>query len=146
MANQESLKVVKELFTEVFTKGNLDFCDQYIDKDVQFFDPSAPNFRGGLQAFKQREQAYQKAFPNKKCTIDDIFLADDKIVVRWAVKGVHGGDLPGIPKTGNKIEITGIMILKLEGGWIKEIWQSWDRLGLLEQLGQVKPQPAAALS
>ncbi len=145
MSNQESLKLVKQLFTEVFTKGNIDYCDQYIDKNVQFYDPSAPNFRGGLQAYKQREQAYQNAFPNKQCTVDDIFSADGRVVVRWTVKGVHGGDLPGIPKTGNKIEITGITILKLKNNIIQEIWQSWDRLGLLEQLGQVKPQPAAAL-
>ncbi|MEM1282392.1 MAG: ester cyclase [Chlamydiota bacterium] len=146
MANQEAQKMVKELFDEVFNKGNLNYLDQCIDKNVKFYDPSAPNFRGGLQAFKQREQAYQRAFPNKQCTVDDIFTSDDKIVVRWTVKGVHGGDLPGIKKTGNKIEITGIMILKTENNTITEIWQSWDRLGLLEQLGQVKPEPAAALS
>jgi steroid delta-isomerase-like uncharacterized protein len=142
MNNQEQQKIVRTLFEEVFTAGNLNVCDQFFDENLQFFDPSAPNFRGGLQGFKERELGYQKAFPNKKCHIDELLFADDKVIVRWSVQGTHGGDLPGIPKTGKKIQVSGIMILKFKNEKIIEIRQIWDQLGLLEQLGQVQPQLA----
>lgn len=145
MASQKYVEAVRKVFDELFTKGNLNSCDQYFDKDLKFHDPSAPSFRGGLQAFKEREKAYHKAFPGKKCTIEDIFESGDKVVVRWSVQGTHGGDLPGIPKTGKRIQVTGIMILKFQGQQITEIWQTWDRLGLLEQVGQVQPQAAMSI-
>jgi predicted ester cyclase len=46
----------------------------------------------------------------------------------------------GIASTGNRVEITGISIMRIEGGKIEEIWENYDALGMLQQFGVVPPQ------
>lgn len=145
MASSKNIPIARRLFEEVYSGKNFDSCDQYIVSDMHFYDPAAPNFRGGLQAFKERERAYARAFPDKSVNIDEIFEAGNKVVIRWTVNGTHKGNLPGISATGNRIHVTGIVILEFEDGRIANIWQTWDRLGLLEQLDQVQHKAVEAL-
>lgn len=138
--------VAKSFFEEVYSKGNVNYCDEVLAKNIRLIDPSAPDFRGGVQGFKDRESAYHKAFPGKVAKIDEIYESGDNVIVKWTVSGKHKGDLPSIPATGSNINVSGITIFKFEGGKIAEITQAWDRLGLLEQIGQVQAKTAHALS
>lgn len=140
--NQQNINLIKRLFEEVFNRGNLSLIDELISNNILMHDPASPNPRGGIKAFKDLESNYQRAFPNKKTKIEDIMSADDKVIVRWSCQGIHKGDLQGISATNNQVNVTGISIYKLANGKISEIWQSWDRLGLLEQLGEIQPAHA----
>jgi predicted ester cyclase len=46
----------------------------------------------------------------------------------------------GIPATGKLVTVTGTDIFRIAGGKIVELWQHWDQLGLLQQLGVI-PTP-----
>lgn len=43
----------------------------------------------------------------------------------------------GIAPTGNRVEMTGISIARLIDGKIEEIWENYDALGMMQQLGVV---------
>jgi steroid delta-isomerase-like uncharacterized protein len=105
-------------------------------------DPATPNAKEGLQAFKSSESNYEKAFPNKKIKIDDIFATEDKVVVRWTCTGTHKGNLQGLSPTNKDVKFTGISIYTISNGKITEVNQQWDRLALLEQIGEVTPAHA----
>jgi predicted ester cyclase len=45
------------------------------------------------------------------------------------------GDLPGIPGTGKPVTVTSIIIYRISKGKIAEEWESWDALGMMQQLG-----------
>jgi predicted ester cyclase len=62
---------------------------------------------------------------------------DDLVITRWSGSGTHTGELMGIPPTRKKVAVDGIWILRIAGGKIVESWNSWDTLGLLQQLGVV---------
>ncbi len=47
----------------------------------------------------------------------------------------------GLPATGNRVSFSGINLYRIEDGLITEIWEGYDRLPLLQQLGLM---PAAA--
>jgi predicted ester cyclase len=40
-----------------------------------------------------------------------------------------------VPPTGRPITITGLAMHRIENGKIKEGWNNWDALGLLQQVG-----------
>lgn len=143
MDQQQNIKITRKLYDEVFTKGQVNVLDEVLAPNVKLHDPAQPHFKDSIASFKQVETTYTKAFPNKKVKIEDIFAVDDKVVVRWTCQGVHRGELQGIAPTNKNFTITGISIYRFTGGKISEAWQSWDRLGLLEQIGEV--QPALAL-
>jgi predicted ester cyclase len=74
-------------------------------------------------------------------THDDTIGEGDKVVVRWTASGMHQGDLFGVPPTGKSVQVTGIDIFRVAGGQLAELWQNWDQLGMLQQVGAI-PAPA----
>ncbi len=139
MENQ-AIQLIRRLFDEVFNQGNTDALDQLLDPNVKVFDPSVPNFRGGAQGYKDREQIYHNAFPGKQLTIEEIFMADNnRVVVYWCGQGMQSGDLQDLPATDRTFcNVTGISIYTIKNDKITEVHQNWDRLSLLEQLGAVE--------
>ena len=130
----------------MYSKGNINALDQLCSSDIRLIDAASPNFKGGLAAYKEYEMAYKTAFPAKNMKIDEIYCTDDsdsRVVVRWTCKAAHKGNLVDLPPTGKNVTVSGISIYHIANGKITEITQSWDRLGLLEQIGEVETSVAA---
>lgn len=138
------IKAVRRLYEEVYTKGNLKVCDELFSPHLKLNDTANPKNKPGIAAFKECEHVYIKAFPTKKAKIEDIFASDNKVVVRWSCQGKQDGELKDFPASHRTFQITGISIYEFRDEKISEIWQSWDRLGLLEQLNAIQ-SPAHAL-
>ena len=77
------------------------------------------------------------AFPDLERTIEDLFAADDKVVLRWSARGTNTGEFNGMPPSGRHATSSGITIFRLEDGTIVEEWAESDLLGLLQQLGAI---------
>ncbi len=54
--------------------------------------------------------------------------------------GPRHEELMGAGPTGNRVEITGITISRIEGGKIAEDWINYDALGMMQQVGAI-PAP-----
>lgn len=145
MKSSQNISQTKGLFEEVLNKGNIAACHDFIADQVKLHDPAAPHHNEGIEAFKELERSYKQAFPKKKVRIDDIFAINDKVVVRWTCQGIHQGELQGIAATDSDVKISGISIYRFENGKITDIWQEWDRLGLLEEIGEIQPLHALHL-
>ena len=63
----------------------------------------------------------------------------DKVVTRWTLKGKHTGELMGIAATNKQATVKGITIDRFEGGKIVEEWNKIDQMGMMYQLGVIKP-------
>ena len=61
----------------------------------------------------------------------------DRVVVRWTAEGTHQGELLGIPPTGKRLRFSGISIYRLAEGKVAEVWEEFDRLGLMQHLGVI---------
>jgi predicted ester cyclase len=61
------------------------------------------------------------------------------VVTRWTGSGTHQGELIGVAPTGNQVTITGISINRISGGKIEESWTNYDALGMMQQIGVVRP-------
>lgn len=129
---------VRRLYEDVYNKVDINVCKELCSSSLKLHDPAIPNGRGGFDTFCETEKKYKKAFHNKKAKIEQIFAVDNKVVVLWSCTGKHDGVLQGIEPTGLEFNISGISVYQFEHGKICEIWQSWDRLNLLEQLGIVQ--------
>ncbi|GAC1362061.1 MAG: hypothetical protein NVSMB38_45360 [Ktedonobacteraceae bacterium] len=85
---------------------------------------------------------YQTGFPDAFWHVDEMFVADDKVVTRWTASGTHTAELSGnppIPPTGKKVSVAGVWIHRVAGGKIIEGWNIWDTLGMLQQMGVIPP-------
>jgi predicted ester cyclase len=89
-----------------------------------------------LEHLKQYAHTFFAAFPDISITINDMVAEGDKVAVLVNWKATHKGEYMGIPPTGNKIDITVAMLIKIVGGKWVEFWNVTD-IRLAQQLGAV---------
>jgi predicted ester cyclase len=77
------------------------------------------------------------AFPDLHYSVEDQIAEGGKVVTRYTASGTHQGELMRMAPTGNRAEITGISITRIEEGKIEEIWENYDTLGMMRQLGVI---------
>ena len=126
----------RRIFEEVWNRRNPAIIDELMAPDYLHHDVLSPE-AFGLDGYKQFADRYLSAFPDLQMTIHDEVVAGDRIVTRWTATGTHNGDLPGLPRTGKKVSVTGITIARLSNGKFVESWNNWDALGMLRQLGAI---------
>jgi steroid delta-isomerase-like uncharacterized protein len=135
--SEESKALVRRQEEELFGRGNLDVADEIYAPDYVGHDPSNPEDVRGLQAAKRAAADYRRAFPDLRVTVEDLIAEGDKVAARLRVRGTHLGDLNGIAPTGRRVDFTGIVMSRVEGGRIAEDWANFDDLGMMRQLGVI---------
>jgi steroid delta-isomerase-like uncharacterized protein len=143
MSAEESKVIVARVWEEFFIQGNLDKADEFFAPDYVNHDPAAPEDRHGPEELRQFLSIYHNAFPDMQFTIEDVITEGDEVVVRWTVRGTHQGEFMGIPPTNNRVTLTGMSIERVSGDKIVETWDSYDAMGLMQQLGVI-PEPGQA--
>lgn len=125
----------RRLFDDVWGKGRIEAIDELVTGDVVGHDPMNPV--KGIGEFRNVVMKYRTAFPDLRLDIEDLFSAGDKVVIRWRATGTNRGQLEGLAPTGRQATVTGISITRFAGDRICELFDSWDALGLMQQLGAV---------
>ncbi|HEY6251554.1 MAG TPA: ester cyclase [Candidatus Angelobacter sp.] len=139
MADNKSL--VHRWFEEVWNQGRERTIDELLGKDIVAFGlGEAGTEVHGPAEFKTFFKNLRNAFPDLHITIEDTLAERDEVAVRILIEGTHKGDGLGIPATEKKFRVSGICVIKLANGKLVVGWNSWDQLGLLQQLGVV-PAP-----
>jgi steroid delta-isomerase-like uncharacterized protein len=137
---QENSILIRRWFEEVWNNGRMEAIDEMASPDVIGHGQAQHATDIGLREFKPFVQALRSAFPDMKVTIDYVIEQGDKVVARWTSTMTHRGEFLGIAPTGKKATITGTTTQRISGGKIVEVWDNWDQVGLLVQIGAV---PAA---
>jgi steroid delta-isomerase-like uncharacterized protein len=133
----ENKALTRRVIEEMFNKGNLDVADELLAPDFVDHDPAMPEDVRGPEGFKEHVGAFRSAFSDLHVRIEDQVAEGDKVVQRWTGTGTHDGDLMGIAPTGNRVEIAGMEISRISGGKVAEVWEGYDAMGLMRQLGAI---------
>ena len=125
--------IVRRLMDEE-DKGNFDILDEICAPDyvMHLANNPEPLTRDG---HKQVIRSFYAAFPNIHHQIEDLIAVDDRVVARLTFPGNHEGEWQGIAPTGKLVTFSGVVIARIAGGKIVELWSLLDLLGLLQQLG-----------
>jgi steroid delta-isomerase-like uncharacterized protein len=116
----------------IWNRGNLETLDSILDNSYLSHHPINPVL--GPEGVKQMVAAFQAAFPDLEFSIQEMIAAQDKVVVRWTMRGTHLHELMGLPATGKRAELSGISIYRFVDGKTVESWDEVDFLRLLSQL------------
>ena len=135
MSTEDNKLLVRRLFEEVLNQRNLALIDEFFSPNHVEHASTGPVH--GTEGMKQYYMIYLTAFPDAHYTVEDQIAEGDKVVTRWTARGTHKGELMGIPATGKQGTVTGIGIVRFEGGKLVEAWTEFDALGMMQQLGVV---------
>lgn len=86
-----------------------------------------------IEALSAWERQRANAIPGVWEPID-LYAFDDKVAAYCKCTGVHKGCLFGLAATEKSFSFYGMIMFRFSGGKICEVWSSWDRMSLMEQL------------
>ena len=115
--------------------GRLELADELMTADVAFHNPISPDGVHGLEAYKAFAQRWYTGFPDRLFSVDDEVIEGDRIAIRFTITGTHLGTFMGAAATGNRIEVHGMNLFRLQGGKIKDVQAFFDPMDLLRPLG-----------
>jgi predicted ester cyclase len=143
MSNEENHEhnkaLVRLVFEEVWSEGNLALIDELFVPNYLFHDPDFPQVRTREEC-KQWIIENRISFPDIHLTSDKMIALGDQVVVRWRCRATHTADilvLRHIPATGKQVDFTGMAIERFEHGKFVETWHLADLLTLMRQLGLI---------
>ena len=132
--------VVTRFVDEFWSGGNLDAADALMTSDVVIHEPAV----GGREELKAFATALRTAFPDWHSTVEEILVDGDRVAERWTGRGTHRGAFQGIPPTGKRVAVPGVVFYRLVDGQIAEFRGWFDRMSLWQQLGVIAPAPGQA--
>jgi steroid delta-isomerase-like uncharacterized protein len=128
-------QLVEAFIQELFTKGDLDAVDRYVDSGFINHDPPFPGAPDGREGMRQAGAMFRQALPDWHSDVEQLTAEGDIVVERFTASGTHRGDLMGVPPTGRVVVLKGIQMFRIDNNKIIERWGRLDELGLMRQLG-----------
>jgi steroid delta-isomerase-like uncharacterized protein len=137
---EQNKEVVKRMY-EAWEKGDFEAYKEVVAPEYVWYLPSIstePKSREGTIEFGKMVRI---GFPDFSYSVEDLIAVEDRVISLFIFRGTHEGEFQGIPATGNKVEVSGVMISRIENGKIVEDKEEIDQLGLMQQLGlELKPK------
>ena len=133
--SSENVALARRWFEEVWNQRRTSTIDELMAAECRLSglgrDITGPN------AFKSFHTAYLSAFPDRKVVVDETIADGDRVVLRWTATATHQGDGLGFAATGKPVQFSGVTITQIRNGKFVAGWDSFDQLGMLQQLGVV---------
>ena len=88
--------------------------------------------RQGHEAFAR---GFYAGFPDVQHHIDEVIATDDRVAVRFTLRGTHDGNFFGIPATHKPVAVRATVVMHVTDGKVTALFGIFDEAGLLRQIG-----------
>lgn len=128
--------VIRAWFKEVWNEGNESSIDRLFAQDaIAHGLPAADGTpMTGPSAFKPFVRHFRGAFPNMQIEVLRTITEGSFVCAHCRVTGTHSGPGFGPAPTDTTIDFSGMTIVRVENGTIKEGWNSFDFMSLFQQI------------
>ena len=141
MSTDENKQLIRRYIAAIDDNedGDWDFLDDYIAEDFVAHNPPIPGVSLDREGVKQAAEIFRNATPGRHEIL--LQVAEGDLVVSLVLgKGLHAGELLGVPASNREVETEGIAIHRVRDGKIIEYWSVTDVARVLQQIGAL-PSP-----
>lgn len=127
--------VARRWYRDLLAGGRIAVAEQLCLPTMEAHGPGIPPDapRGAILGARLTG-AVRAAFSIEAVVGDEVITAGDRVVVRWTLRGIHVGEFLDRAATGRRVELSGIDIFRIADGRIAELWQAYDRFGVIAPL------------
>jgi predicted ester cyclase len=136
MSTDENKQLIRRYIQAIDDNDSSDWSilDDFIAEDFVAHNPPIPGVTLDREGMKQAAEIFRVATPGRHEI--PLQVAEGDLVVSHVVgRGVHAGELLGIPATNKEVETDGIAIHRIRDGKIVEYWSVTDVARVLMQIG-----------
>lgn len=130
----ESGEAMAHGFAQMLNEKDVSLLDRLLAEDYVNHNR---NVEDGREANKQFWSYWLSAFPDTEVTVEDAFVAGDRVVGRFTYRATHAGEFMGATPMGQRVEMSSIDIWRVEDGRFVEHWDELNGLEFFGQLGLV---------
>jgi steroid delta-isomerase-like uncharacterized protein len=141
MSVEENEAVVRRYFDEFWDHRNVALAPEIFAADFVFYAPIVPDGIHGVEAYRRSVvEPLLAAFPDLQLVPGEAICQGDRVAMPFTMSGTHRGTFAGIPPTGKRFAVPGVVVGRVIVGRIEELRGVFDGLGMMQQLG-VLPAP-----
>jgi predicted ester cyclase len=137
-SSERYMAIARRWFTEGWT-GNLAMADDIFSENL-WTNGVHVGVAGPVASIRDR----LTGFPDVPTSIEDMFVAGDKLAVTLLWRGTHTGPYGGVAATGRPVEVRDAAIWHFRDGKDAEILTVQDQFGILKQIGYLPESVHAA--
>ena len=137
MSTEENKTVIRRYFDEIWNQKKVEALAELVAENAHGYDATSAEPVIGFENIKQVVLLFHRVFPDIQVSLYDMIAEGDKVVARWGLRGAHSDLFMGVPASGKKVNVNGIIIFRLENKKIAEYWGNFDTLGLMKQIGAI---------
>ena len=124
-------------FVQFINTADENLVQQLISPVARFYVPGQPEPLTGPKGYLMIIAMMRSGFPDIQWTIEDMIKENEKVAVRFTMRGTHQGTFFGVPATDKTIVVQAMNFYRLADDQIIEEFGQPDMLGLLTQIGGV---------
>ena len=129
MPEEENVRIVREFVEKVLNEGDMALLAGMVHPDV-----IVPDSRPGIESLKGILLDQRRVFADPEYRVVDVIAQEEEVAVRFAGKSTHNAAYLGLPATGKRLKMWGVMIFRFEGRRIAEFWSVLETPSILRQL------------
>ena len=140
--SEENKALIRRFFDAIDANDSSDWSliDEFVAEDFVAHNPPAPGVSLDRNGLKQAAEIFRVATPGRHEI--GVQIAEGDLVASQVIgRGVHAGELLGIPATNKNVETEGIAIHRVRDGKIVEYWSVTDVARVLQQVGALPGPP-----
>jgi len=122
-------------FVQFINTADENLAQQLISPVAKFYVPGQPESLTGPKGYLMIIAMMRSGFPDIQWTIEDMIKENEKVAVRFTMRGTHQGTFFGVPATDKTIVVQVMNFYRLADDQIIEEFGQPDMLGLLTQIG-----------
>src|SRR5262249_29184246 len=126
----------------VLNQGRWERLNDLVLENFVELDP-LPGQQQGREGLKDVLVKFRAAFPDIHWAVSEQISEDDRVVTRFNWTGTDRDTFLGVPSTGRRVEVKGVVIDRLESGKMADSRILMDTLAMMQQLGVIPGPPAA---
>jgi steroid delta-isomerase-like uncharacterized protein len=126
MTVEANKALIRRVFEEVIPAGVPEGMRAVVADDFLDHDP-LPGQSSGAAGAEYVVANMAGGHPDIRFEIHDLVGEDDRVTIRWTMRGTRSGTFLGQPPTGEAVEMSAIVIFRVADGRLAERWAGWKR-------------------
>ena len=136
LSESQNIAALDRFVEAVINQGKYDVCDEIVEENFVELDP-LPGQQQGREGLKDVIRMLRTGFPDIHWVVEETIASGEKVVSRFKWTGTHHGEFLGIPASGRKVVVPGVVIDRLQNGKMADSRILMDTMGMMQQLGMI---------
>jgi predicted SnoaL-like aldol condensation-catalyzing enzyme len=138
---EQSNKAVAERWhMDLSQNRNWEVADEILDPGIVIHNPDGTLMMEGIDAVKGLDKVWE-SMENMDIIHHEILADGDYVFIRWDVSYDPAAGSMEDPDSVNRVRnVFGMDLFLIREGKIKELWQNYDQVGMMRQMGVLPTQ------